>query len=90
MLILLSLLNANMGIVERPFLSTVGNNAGVRSFGPSKASDYRRRQIYPLPTSMGKQLALRSSTRIKTEAYNEKVRRIAAVALIVYVTGNGR
>lgn len=90
MLILLSLLNANMGIVERPFLSTVGKNAGVRSLGPSKAFDYRGRQIHPLPTSMGKQFALSSSTRIGTEDYNEKVRKIAAVALIVYVTGNGQ
>jgi hypothetical protein len=80
----LSLLNADMGIVGRPFLSmSVGNNAGVRSFESSKALIYSRLQLYRLPRSMREQFALTSSARIGVEADNEQVRRIAAVALMV-------
>jgi hypothetical protein len=83
-LIVLSLLNADMGIVGRPFLYTsVGNNAGARSFAPPKAVDYSRPQLYRLPTSIGEQFTLGSSVRSGAEADNAQIRRIAAVALMV-------
>jgi hypothetical protein len=83
-LIVLSLLNADMSIVGRPFLYTsVGNNAGARSFAPSKAVDYSRPQLYRQPISMGEQSTLGSWVRIGAEADNAQVRRIAAVALMV-------
>jgi hypothetical protein len=83
-LIVLSLLNAEMGIVGQPFLYTsVGNNAGVRSFAPSKALDYSRPQLYHLPKSISEQFTVGSSVKIGAEADNAQVRRIAAVALLV-------
>jgi hypothetical protein len=83
-LIVLSLLNAEMGIVGRPFsYSSVGYNAGVRSFATPKAVDYSRPQLYRLPTSMGEQFTLGSPVRIGAEADDAQVRRIAAVALMV-------
>ena len=85
-LIVLSLLNADMAIVRRPFLYTsVGNNAGARSFAPPKAVDYPRPQLYRLPRSLG------SSVRSGAEADNAQVRRIAAAALMVTLLElNGR
>src|SRR5687768_8047000 len=79
-LIVLSLLNAGMGTVGGPFLYTplytsVGNNAGARSFAPLKAVDYSRPQLYRLPTSMGEQFTLGSSVRSGVEADNAQVRR---------------
>jgi hypothetical protein len=83
-LIVLSLLNSEMGIVGRPFLySSVGNNAGARSFAPPKAVDYSRLQFYRMPTSMGEQFTLSSSVRIGAEADDAQVRRRAAVALMI-------
>jgi hypothetical protein len=82
-LIVLSLLNVDMGIVGRPFLySSVGNNAGARSFAPPKAVDNSRSQLYRLPTSVGEQFTLGSSVRIGVESDNAQARRIAAVALM--------
>jgi hypothetical protein len=83
-LIVLSLLNADMAIVRRPFLHTsVGNNAGARSFAPYKAVDYPRPQIYGLPISVGEQFTLGSAVRSGADGGNAQARRIAAVALMV-------
>jgi hypothetical protein len=91
-LIVLSLLNADMAIVRRPFLYTpVGNNAGARSFAPPKAVEYSLPQLYRLPTSMDEQFTLGSSVRGGAEADDAQVRRIAAVALMVTLLElNGR
>ena len=89
-LVVVSLLNADMAIVRRPFLYTSdGNNAGTRSFALPKAVDYPRPQLYRLPT--GEQFTLGSSVRSGAEADNAQVRRIAAVALMVTLLElNGR
>jgi hypothetical protein len=83
-LIMLSLLNADMGIVGRPFFYTsVSNNAGARTLAPYKAVDHSRPQIYRLPTSLGEQFTLGSAVRSGAEADNAHARRIAAIALLV-------
>ena len=90
MLLVLSLLNANMGTVGRPFFAASSrNNAGATSARASKASFDSHPQLYGSSVSMFEQSAVNSSPASGTEAQNEKARRIAALALVVYAIGNG-
>jgi hypothetical protein len=90
MLLVLSLLNANMGTVGRPFLAASSrNNAGATSATASKASFDSHAQLYGSTVSMFEQSAVNSSLTIGTEAQSKKVRRIAALALLVYAIGDG-
>lgn len=91
LLLMLSLLNADMGTVGRPFLaaSSRWNNAGASSATASKASFESHRQLYGSTVSIFEQSAVKSSPAIVTEAQNEKARRMAALALVVYAIGDG-
>jgi hypothetical protein len=90
LLLMLSLLNADMGTVGRPFLAASSrNNAGASSATASKASFESHRQLYGSTVSIFEQSAVRSSPAIVTEAQNEKARRMAALALVVYAIGDG-
>jgi hypothetical protein len=89
-LLALSLLNANMGTVERPFLAASSrNNAGATSATASKASFDSHPRLYGSTVSVFEQSAVHSSPTIGTEAQIEKARRIAALALVVYAIEDG-
>jgi hypothetical protein len=83
-LMMLSLWAVDLGLVGRPFLTpSNGSNAGARSFAPSKALNKSHSQVYGLPATP-KQSASDTWAAVATEAQNEQVRRMAAIALIVY------
>ena len=86
-LLVLSLLTASMGTVGRPFLAASSRNNAGASATASKASfdSHPRRST----ASMFEQSAVNSSAAIGTAAQDEKARRIAALALVVYAIGNG-
>ena len=90
-LVVLSLWNVHMGLVGRPWLAPppTSNNTVGTSFTPTKAADESRSQVYRLLTSVVEPSAVNSSVAAGTEAENEEARRLTALSLIVYVTGDG-
>ena len=88
-LILLSLWKVDMGLIGRTRVASSGSDhviatrlARVESLDNSP-TDYR------LLVSMLEQSSVNPSARIGIDAQNEEVRRLAALALMVYVAGDG-
>ena len=89
-LILLSLWKVDLGLIGRTGVTVSGgNNVIATRFAPIKPLDESRTH-YRLLLSVLESSDGTSAGRIGTEAQNEEeVRRLAALALIVYVTGDG-
>jgi hypothetical protein len=87
-LVVLSLLKVDMGLIGRTGLTASGsNNVVATAFAPIRSPDefgtHHRLLVSMLESRVN------PSTRIGTDAQNEEVRRLAALALMVYVAGDG-
>jgi hypothetical protein len=88
-LIVLSLWKVDIGLIGRTGLTvSSGNNVVATRFAPIKPPDESRIH-YRLLVSMLEQSDLTPSVGIGTDAQNEEDRRLAALALMVYATGDG-
>ncbi len=88
-LVVLSLWKVDTGLIGRTGLTASGgNNVVATRFAPIKLPDEARTH-HRLLVSMLEQSGVNPSARIGTEAQNEEVRRRAALAVMVYVTGDG-
>jgi hypothetical protein len=88
-LIVLSLWKVDMALIGRTGLAASGgNNVVATRSNPIEPSDESRTQ-YRLLVSMLEQSGVNPSARIETDVQNEEVRRLAALALMVYVAGDG-
>jgi hypothetical protein len=89
-LIVLSLWKVDMGLVGRPgFTAWDGDNAVARRFAPTQIADESRSEVYRLLASTLERSDTPASAGVGTEPQNEERRRLAALALMVYVTGDG-
>jgi hypothetical protein len=87
-LVVLSLWKVDTGLIGRTGLAASGgNNVVATRSAPIEASDEPTQ--YRLLVSMLEQSGVNPSARIGTDAQNEEVRRLAALALMVYVAGDG-
>jgi hypothetical protein len=88
-LVVLSLWKVDTGLIGRTGLAASGGNKVVATrSAPIEPSDESRTQ-YRLLVSMLEQSGFNPSARIGTDPQNEEVRRLAALALMVYVAGDG-
>lgn len=88
-LVVLSLWKVDTGLIGRKGLTASGdNNVVATRFAAIKPPDESRTHDRLL-VSMLEQSGVNPSARIGTEAQNEEVRRLAALAVMVYVTGDG-
>jgi hypothetical protein len=88
-LIVLSLWKVDIGLIGRTGLTvSSGNNVVATRFTPTKPPDESRIH-YRLLVSMLEQSGVTPSIGIGPDAQNKEDRRLAALALMVYVTGDG-
>ena len=88
-LVVLSLWMVDTGLLGRTGLPPSGsNNVVATPFAPIRSPD-ESDTPHRLLVSMLEQSGVNPSARIGTEAQNEEVRRLAALALKVYVTEDG-
>jgi hypothetical protein len=66
-----------------------GNNAVAKRFAPTRTKDDSRSEVYRLLASVLEQSDATASAADGTEPQNEERRRLAALALMVYVAGDG-
>ncbi len=86
-LIVLSLWKVDIGLIGRTGLTvSSGNNVVATRFAPIKPPDESRTH-HRLLLSMLEHSGVNPSAR--TEAQNKEARRLAALAVMVYVTGDG-
>jgi hypothetical protein len=86
-LIVLSLWKVDIGLIGRTGLTvSSGNNVVATRFAPITPPDESRTH-HRLLLSMLEHSGVNPSTR--TEAQNKEARRLAALAVMVYVTGDG-
>jgi hypothetical protein len=89
-LVVLSLWKIDTGLVGRPeFTAWGGNNAVATRFAPTPTADDSRSEVYRLLASTLEQFDAMPSAAIGADPQNEELRRLTAVALMVYVTGDG-
>ena len=91
-LVVLSLWKVDMGLVGRPgFTAGDGNNAVATRFAPTQTADESLSEVYRLLASTLERSDTIASAGVGTgtEPQNEERRRLAALALMVYVTGDG-
>jgi hypothetical protein len=90
-LIVLSLWKVDMGLVGRPgFIAWGGDNAVARRFAPIQTADESRSQVYRLLAStLERSDTTSAGVGVGTEPQNEERRRLAALALMVYGSGDG-
>jgi hypothetical protein len=88
-LIVLSLWKVDIGLIGRTGLTvSSGNNVVATRFTPTKPPDESRIH-YRLLVAMLEQSGVTPSIGIGPDAQNKEHRRLAALALMVYVTGDG-
>jgi len=88
-LLVLSLMNASTGTVGQRFLTASSrHNAAATGATAYKASFYSDPQRCGSSVSKFAQSAIGSSSWTRTEAQCDKIRRIAALALVLYATGD--
>jgi hypothetical protein len=88
-LVVLSLWKVDTGLVERPgFTAWDGNNAVATRFAPTRTADDSGSEVYRLLASVLQSDATPSAA-VGADPQNEELRRLTAVALMVYVTGDG-
>jgi hypothetical protein len=88
-LIVLSLWKVDIGLIGRTGLTvSSGNNVVATRSAPIKPPDESRIH-YRLLVSMLEQSGVTPSVGIATDAQNEEDRRLAALGLMVYATGDG-
>jgi hypothetical protein len=89
-LIVLSLWKVDMGLVGRPgFTASGGNTAVAQRFAATQTADESRSEVYHLFASMLERSDATPSGRVGTEPQDEELRRLAALALMVYVAEDG-
>ena len=89
-LVILSLWEVDTGLVGRPgFSAGGGNNAGATRFAPTPTADDSRSEVYRLLSSVLEQSDATPSAAVLADPQNEELRRLAALALMVYVAGDG-
>jgi hypothetical protein len=85
-LIVLSLWSVDIGLVGR---SSFNRTTVLATSARPKLAYQSRSQLYGLLSSMLEQSRVGSSSGLGPEAHNEEVRRLAALALLVYVNEDG-
>jgi hypothetical protein len=89
-LVVLSLWKVDTGLVGRPGSTAWhGNNAVATRFAPTQIADESRSEVYRLLAPMLEPSDATLSAGTRTEPQNEELRRLTALALIVYGTGDG-
>jgi len=79
-----------MGLVGRPgFTARGGDNAVARRFTFAQTADESRSEVYRLLASTLERSDTTASAGVGTEPQNEERRRLATLALMVYVSGDG-
>jgi hypothetical protein len=90
-LIVLSLWKVDTGLVGRPqFTFRQGDSAVVRTtLAPTAAGDESRSEVYRLLASLLERSDAAPSAGVGADLENEELRRLTALALMVYAAGNG-
>jgi hypothetical protein len=89
-LIVLSLSKVDAGLVGRPgFTSWKGNSAVPTALAPTVTGDESRFEVYRLFASIVEPSDATPSPRVGADPENEELRRLTALALIVYLVGDG-
>jgi hypothetical protein len=88
-LVVLSLWKVDLGLVGQPgFTAWGGNNAVATRFAPTRTPDDSGSEVYRLLASVLQSDATPSAA-VGADPQNEELRRLAALALMVYVAGDG-
>jgi hypothetical protein len=89
-LLVLSLWKLDAGLVGRPgFTAWGGNNAVATRFAPTLTADESRSEVYRILASVLEQSDATPSPGIAVDPEDEELRRLTALALMIYATGDG-
>jgi hypothetical protein len=89
-LIVLSLWKLDTGLIGRPgFTAWGGNNAVATRFAFTGTADESRSEVYRVLASVLEQSDAAPSPGIAVDPEDEELRRLTALALMIYATGDG-